>query len=111
MSVILSKSDSLYASQIFIDYYAGFDRIDDYLRKVKLERIQQMPSSLPGMGPEDDMFSDFTMHPHEMDFEVRVLSNELFDNYIEIVTSHALEKSIPGKTLKWVVYELSLIHI
>ena len=105
MSVILSKSDSLYASQIFIDYYAGFDRIDDYLRKVKLERIEQMPSSLPGMGPEDDMFSDFTMHPHEMDFEVRVLSNELFDNYIEIVTSHALEKSIPGKTLKWVVYE------
>ena len=91
--------------QVFIDYYKGFDRIDDYLRKVKLERMDSLPTSLPGMGPEDDMFSDFTMHPQDMEFEVRVLSNELFDNYLEITTSHALEKSIPGKTLKWVVYE------
>tara|TARA_Y100000593_G_scaffold54358_2_gene101617 strand:+ start:761 stop:1897 length:1137 start_codon:yes stop_codon:yes gene_type:complete len=105
MSVILSHVDSLHAAQIFIDYYTGFDRIDDYLRKVKLERIAEMPTSLPGMGPEDDMFSDFTMNPEDMEFEVRVLSNELFDNYLEITTSHALEKSIPGKTLKWVVYE------
>ena len=105
MSVILSQTDSVYAAQVFIDYYKGFDRIDDYLRKVKLERIAEMPTSLPGMGPEDDMFSDFTMHPQDMEFECRVLSNELFDNYLEITTSHALEKSIPGKTLKWVVYE------
>ena len=105
MSVILSHADSLHAAQVFIDYYKGFDRIDDYLRKVKLERMDSLPTSLPGMGPEDDMFSDFTMHPQDMEFEVRVLSNELFDNYLEITTSHALEKSIPGKTLKWVVYE------
>ena len=105
MSVILSKEDSLYASQIYIDFYNGFDRIDDYLRKIKLERVANLPTSLPGMGPEDDMFSDFTMHPHDMEFECRVLSNDLYDNYLEITTSHALEKSIPGKTLKWVVYE------
>jgi hypothetical protein len=105
MSLILSKEDSLYASQVFIDFYNGFDRIDDYLRKVKLERVANLPTSLPGMGPEDDMFSDFSMHPHDMEFECRVLSNDLYDNYLEITTSHALEKSIPGKTLKWVVYE------
>ena len=84
MSVILSQTDSVYAAQVFIDYYKGFDRIDDYLRKIKLERIEAMPTSLPGMGPEDDMFSDFTMHPQDMEFECRVLSNELFLSLIHI---------------------------
>ena len=65
----------------------------------------QKCSPLFGMGPEDDMFCDFTMSPEDMEFECRVLSNELYDNYLEIVTSHAIEKSIPGKSLKWVVYE------
>ena len=57
--LILSKQDAEYVGQIFIDYYSNFDRIDDYLRKVKLD----------------------------------------------IVASQMIQKSIPGKTLKWVVYE------
>ena len=101
----LEKKDAEFAAQVFIDYYKNFDRIDDYLRKVKLERVAEMPTPLFGMGPEDDMFCDFTMSPEDMEFECRVLSNELYDNYLEIVTSHAIEKSIPGKSLKWVVYE------
>ena len=103
--MILEHKDAEYAARVFIDYYKDFGRIDDYLRKVKLERIAEMPVSLPGMGPEDDMFSDFTMHPQDMQFECRIMDNDLWNNYIEIVTSHALEKSIPGKSLKWVVYE------
>lgn len=103
--MILEHKDAEYAARVFIDYYKDFGRIDDYLRKVKLERIAEMPVSLPGMGPEDDMFSDFSMHPQDMEFDCRVLSNELYDNYLELVTSHAIEKAIPGKNLKWVVYE------
>jgi len=103
--MILNKIDALYAANIFTDYFASFGRIDDYLRKVKLERMSNYPASLPGMGPQDDMFSDFTMHPNDMDFVCREVTTEIFVNYLEIVTSHAVEVSVPGKSIKWVVYE------
>ena len=101
--LILSKQDAQYVGQIFIDYYANFDRIDDYLRKVKLEKMSDRPAPLFGMGPEDDMFQDFTQHPEDMQFACRELP--LYDDYIDIVASQMIQKSIPGKTLKWVVYE------
>ena len=40
-----------------------------------------------------------------MDFVCREVDTQLFNRYFEITTSHAAEDSIPGKTLKWVVYE------
>jgi hypothetical protein len=103
--MILNKTDALYAANIFTDYFASFGRIDDYLRRVKLERMSNYPTSLPGMGPQDDMFDDFTMHPNDMEFECREVTTEIFVNYLEIVTSHAVEVSVPGKSIKWVVYE------
>jgi hypothetical protein len=103
--MILDKQDALYAANVFVDYFSSFGRIDDYLRKVKLERMSNYPTSLPGIGPQDDMFNDFTMHPKDMEFECREVSNEIFVNYLEIVTSHAVEVSVPGKSVKWVVYE------
>ena len=101
--LILSKQDAEYVGQIFIDYYSNFDRIDDYLRKVKLEKMAERPASLFGMGPEDDMFQDFTMHPNDMEFVCREMP--IYDDYIDIVASQMIQKSIPGKTLKGVVYE------
>jgi len=103
--MILNKEDALYASNVFIDYFQNFGRIDDYLRKVKLERMSNYPTSLPGMGPQDDFFNDYNMHPKDMEFECREVTNEIFVNYLEIVTSHAVEVSVPGKAIKWVVYE------
>ena len=103
--MILNRTDAIYAANIFTDYFASFGRIDDYLRKVKLERMSNYPSSLPGMGPQDDMFDDFSIHPNEMEFVCREVTTEIFVNYLEIVTSHAVEVSVPGKAIKWVVYE------
>ena len=103
--MILSHTDALYAANVFVDYFSSFGRIDEYLRRVKLERMGNIPAALPGMGPEDDFFCDFTMHPNDMEFEVREVPTEVFNNYLEITTSHAVETSVPGKSLKWVVYE------
>ena len=103
--LILSKQDAEFVAQVFIDYYANFDRIDDYLRKVKLEKMAERPSPLFGYGPEDDMFQDFTMHPQDMDIVCREVP--IYDDYIDIVASQMIQKSIPGKSLKWVVYELN----
>ena len=103
--MLLDKQDALYAANVFVDYFSSFGRIDDYLRKVKLERMSNYPTSLPGMGPQDDFFNDYTMHPKDMEFECREVSSEMFVNYLEIVTSHAVEASIPGKSIKLLVYE------
>jgi len=103
--MILDRADALYAANVFIDYFQNFERIDDYLRRVKLERMANYPVSLPGMGPEDDMFDDFSIHPNDMEFAVKEVPTEVFVNYLEIVTSHAVEASIPGKSLKWLIYE------
>jgi hypothetical protein len=103
--MILNKEDATYASNIFIDYFSNINRIDDYLRTIKLDRMKKFPSSLPGYGPEDEMFDSFDMHPEEMNFEVYEMDNSVFNNYLEITTSHAIEDSIPGKSLKWIVKE------
>ena len=49
--LLLSKQDAEFVGQVFIDYYANFDRMDDYLRKVKLEKMAERPASLFGYGP------------------------------------------------------------
>ena len=76
--MILNREDALYAANVFIDYFQNFGRIDDYLRRVKLERMSNYPTSLPGMGPQDDMFDDFSMHPNDMDFVCREVTTEIF---------------------------------
>lgn len=103
--LLLEHKDALYAANIFIDYFSSINRIDEYLRRIKLSRIAEMGASLPGMGPEQDMFSDFSMHPQDMEFKILEPDNEKFMRYLEITTSHAIESSVPGKSLRWMIKE------
>ena len=107
----LSPADATYAADKFIDYFSNTGRIDEYLRTVKLDRIADQPMALPGFGPEDDLFSEFDMHPDDMDIKIYNagdkggFSNEYFNERLQITMSHAFESSIPGKSLKWIVKE------
>lgn len=109
--MILDLDDAIYAADQFIDYFSNMGRIDEYLRNVKLDRMSQMPTYIPGFGPEDDMFDAFDMHPEDMNFKVYSagekgsFTNEYFNERLQITTSHSIEDSIPGKSLKWVVVE------
>jgi len=106
--MILSKEDALFAAQYFRDYFQDFGRIDDYLRRVKLERISKLPTMLPMFSYGDEMFSDFRIHPNDMDFRISVVdgpTNRIFSEYLEVTTSHAIEDNVPGKNLKLMVYE------
>jgi hypothetical protein len=47
----------------------NFDRIDEYMRDQKLNLSGELPSN-PLFPIEDDLFSDFTIHPKDMNFEV-----------------------------------------
>jgi hypothetical protein len=103
--LILNRDDAIYAANVFIDYFKSMNRIDEYLRMVKLSRVSEMSRSLPGMGPEDELFQDFSIHPRDMDFKIIEPDNDKFMRYLEITTSHAVESSVPGKSLRWMVKE------
>lgn len=103
--MILSKQDAMYAANIFTDFFANFERIDDYMRTIKMERMKKFPMALPGLGPEDDLFCKFDMHPNEMDIDFYECSQEKFMRYMEITTSAPVESSIPGKQMLWMVTE------
>ena len=101
----LSRIDALFAANTFSSFFNNFNRIDEYLREIKIDRVSKLPTTLPGMELEDDMFTDFNVHPQDMNFKVIVPDNYTFDTMLEMTTSHAVEKSIPGKCLKWIVKE------
>lgn len=104
--MILDKQDAMYAANVFTEFFANFDRIDDYMRKIKLERMEKTNfNSLPGMGPEEDIFDKFDMHPKDMEFVVYEPKLNEFMQYMEITTSAPVEASIPGKQLNWIVKE------
>ena len=103
--MILNLEDAQYAAWQFESFFASFGRIDDYLRAIKMERMDNVETALPGMGPESTMFSDYTMHPRDMEFEIEEVSQNKFMSCMELVTSAPVEKSIPGKSTTWFVKE------
>jgi hypothetical protein len=70
MSDKLTVEQAQYVANIFSKYFDRFERIDDYIRDQKLNSLAERPTGLPGMGPEDDLFTDFTMNPMDMKFEL-----------------------------------------
>ena len=52
--MLLSESDAIYAADRFINYYSRFNRIDDYLRHVKKDRMDARPGYL--FSAEEEIF-------------------------------------------------------
>lgn len=102
--MILDKEDAAYAANFFIDYFSNIDRIDEYFRRVKIDRMKCFPTALPGMGMRDYFFSDFDIHPSEMKISFRE-NSVLYDDLLDLTASHVVEKSVPGRTIKLTVYE------
>jgi len=103
--MILNKEDALYCANLLQDYFVNFDRIDDYMRNQKQIQIEEMPSTLPGCGLEEDLFNDYTMHPKDMDIELVEIESSRWDDYIRIISSHVTPPSIPGRSVKFSVFE------
>ena len=102
--MILDRQDSIAVAQKLMNYFKDFNRIDDYFRARKIERVRNIPSPLPGMSMEDDLFQDFDMHPEDMNFKVVQIPTKLFDTLLEKTASFSPDEN-PGKTLKVVVKE------
>ncbi len=91
-------------ANIIIDFFSNIDRIDDYFRLRKIERVKDLPVPIPGFGLEDDMFQNHDMYPEDMDIEVTQIDNQTFYAMLEKVASFNPEPA-PGKELKLVVKE------
>jgi len=57
------------------------------------------------MGPEEDLFSDFTIDPNDMDFELVELPQNTWEIYLNMISSHSNMSSIPGRCLRLAVLE------
>ena len=85
-------------------YFEDFGRIDDYFRARKIERVRNIPVALPGMGLEDDLFSDFDMHPQDMNFSIVRMQSKTFDTLLEMTASFSPDEN-PGKNSKYIIKE------
>ncbi len=91
--MILNREDSIYAATKLMKYFRDFNRIDDYFRARKIERVKDIPSPLPGMSMEDDLFQDYDMHPEDMNFKVYQIPNKLFESFAKSDSPQPVSKT------------------
>ena len=84
--MILDKDSALHCAKVFEDYFGNFNRIDEYMKDQKLKSLGDLGDPLFPL--EDDLFSDFTMNPKDMDFEIIEMSTESWENLLNITSSH-----------------------
>lgn len=101
----LNKEQAVYCASVFSDYFDKFGRIDEYMREQKLASMSERSPVLFGMGPEEDLFSDFTMSPADMEFELIELPQDRWDTYLNMISSHSNMTSIPGRCLRLAIIE------
>jgi hypothetical protein len=100
---MISKEDAIHCSKVFEDYFGNFDRIDAYMRDQKLNSLSEL-SLNPLFPPEDDLFSDFTMHPKDMDIEVVECASRTWETLLNITSSHVNIAPV-GRNVKLAVKE------
>ena len=107
--MIISDYDAKWAADEFINYFKNFTCIEDYLRYVKKEVINQTSQFI---SLEDEFFNE-DIHPEEMEFDIKFVGNRFqqsipqdhYKNLLKAVSSHNNESNIPGRELRWMVYE------
>jgi len=107
--MIISDNDAVWAADEFIKYFSQMGNIEDYLRFVKKEVIKSTSS----LAPLHDEFFNEDIHPQEMEFDIKFVGarfqqsvpQEHYGNLLRAVSSHNNESNIPGRELRWMVFE------
>ena len=100
---MLSKDDALVCAKAFKDYFGNFDRIDEYMRDQKLASLSEI-STNPLFPIEEDLFSDFSMHPNDMDIEVCEIDSTTWETLLSITSSHVNIRPV-GRSIQLAVKE------
>lgn len=107
--MIVSEQDAVWAADEFIKYYVNFTSIEDYLRYVKKEVILQ---SNQIVSLQDEFFNT-DISPNDMEFDIKFIGNrfqnslpqDYYVNLLKAVSSHNNESNIPGRELRWMIFE------
>ena len=108
---VVDESKAEWAADKFIDYFQNFSSIEDYLRYAKGQAVSSM-AVIPGIS-DKDAFLNEDIHPNDMDFDIRFvgdrfqngLPQDYYKTMLGAVSSHNNEANIPGRELRWMVYE------
>ena len=107
--MIIPEKDTLWAVDEFIQYFSRMQNIEDYLRYVKKEVIKTTNTLFP---LHDEFFNE-DIHPNDMEFDIRFVGSRFdkslpqdhYNTLLRAVSSHNNESNIPGRELRWMVYE------
>ena len=110
------------AADKFINYFKNYSCLEDYLRFIKRQVIEDYEQSgesrgdfteFLNEGSIGDEFFNEDIHPEEMDFDIRLVGNRFHNGIDQIkyrrvlraVSSHNNEDNIPGRELRMMIYE------
>ena len=107
--MIVSETDARWAADEFIKYFSQMGNIEDYLRFVKKEVIKTTNT----IAPLHDEFFNEDIHPEDMEFDIKFVGDrfqqsmpqEHYNTVLKAVSSHNNESNIPGRELRWMVFE------
>ena len=107
--MIVSEDDAVWAADEFIKYFSQMGNIEDYLRFVKKEVIKNT-NTLASL--QDEFFNE-DIHPEDMEFDIKFIGDrfqqslpqEHYNTLLKAVSSHNNESNIPGRELRWMVFE------
>ena len=107
--MIVSETDARWAADEFVKYFSQMGNIEDYLRFVKKEVIKTTNT----IAPLHDEFFNEDIHPQEMEFDIKFVGDrfqqsmpqEHYNTLLKAVSSHNNESNIPGRELRWMVFE------
>jgi hypothetical protein len=98
----LTHDDALVCAKAFQDYFGNFERIDEYMRDQKINSLSSISQSL--FPPEDDLFSDFSMHPNDMDIQICQIPTTQWETLLNITSSHINVKPV-GRSIALAIKE------
>ena len=109
--MILSLEDARYVAKLFKEYYYKFESISEYQLECLKERDILNTGRL--FSDSDDIFDNFEMSPQDMNFKIHSIDtmkekyalDQKFSSLLELTGSNHIEKSIPGRKLRWLVEE------
>jgi hypothetical protein len=108
----LTYEDALVCAKSFQDYFGSFDRIDEYMRDQKINSLSSIPQSLFPL--EDDLFSDFSMHPNDMNIQICQIPTTQWVTLLNITSSHINVKPC-GRSIQLAIKEKNtdkfLVHL
>ena len=118
--MIVSDDVAVWAADEFINYFENFSSIEDYLRYVKKEVIA---TTHQFTSLKDEFFNE-DIHPEEMEFDIKFVGErfkvdgkvtpvpqEHYVNLLRAVSSHNNESNIPGRELRWMVFEKKSLQV